>query len=233
MKKALALLIIGLILMSCTSYEGDTKIIYEGRVLDATGNPLAGIPVNILVKRTIGIWAFPILYSRDTDLISYTTTDAMGRYKLIFPKPKDGATMSLLLNFYNPATAAYPNLSSTVVYNLLEQNNTDYKVTFSDNKLYDIANSVPLTIQFNPQSGKVIQKMNLKGLVRENYIDYNLDLVEEDTTPWINNFNNVVQVAPNQTLTIEYQVQDQSGNITVQEAQVQINDQALTYQLNY
>ncbi|RZJ74545.1 MAG: hypothetical protein EOO45_08275 [Flavobacterium sp.] len=220
-RKLLYLILLFPLLTGCENdltYDGRTKIIYEGKLVDQEGNPLANIPVSIYVTKRGYFYSA----GSDRDLISYATSDANGHYKMVFPQPENEDNISLLINRPTPKRQPDSTYSTTEIYNLKSENVSDYKLVFETTSLYKVENSVQLAIGY-PVGNPAIVKLNLLGMVKDNIIDYNISYPRDESD--YHNLRYSVDVAKNQMLIIEYQLEDG----TTGQREVEIGDSPLHY----
>ena len=70
-----------LAVISCESieYDGETRLLIEGQIIDGNSDPMRDISVKIEVYNSS---------TNASDVISYGTSDATGSFKLVIPAPK-------------------------------------------------------------------------------------------------------------------------------------------------
>ncbi|KGO95136.1 carboxypeptidase-like regulatory domain-containing protein [Flavobacterium subsaxonicum] len=235
LKKLLLFFIAVIALTACDDelkYTGDERVLYQGRITDANGSPLQGVPVSVYISKDgySGLYYNPI---SDTDIISYTTTDAGGNYKMFYPAPRNQNNIALLVNYqnaYNPQNTTY---SSTSFQNLIPENLSDNKLDFEDIKLFEVANATTLSININNAGGYAISKLNLVGLIDKNEVDYNFNLPLEDENY---NYQESYLVAKNQTVTLKYQTRTYINDNTLisnHEVQIPIGSEPVNYTLEF
>lgn len=222
MRKKIFCFLLLLPLVGCESdlsYDGQTRVMYEGTVLNAEGQPLTGVPVGIYITKNGYFYSL----GYDSDLISYTRTGAGGHFRMVFPLPENEDNISLLINKQAIASPD-PVYSSMEIYNIGSENLSGYKIDFGVLKLYKVENSVTLSITVSPQASQV-SKLNITGLADNNVIDFNLQQPRDEND---NHFLPLQsQVAKNQTILLRYQL----ANGLTGERQVQINEQPVEYVL--
>ncbi|TRW25833.1 hypothetical protein FMM05_06320 [Flavobacterium zepuense] len=237
-QKILLLLLCPFLLISCQDelkYDSTIRIAYQGRVTDAAGNPIANLPVGVYISKDEDANGLNYLFAYDHDMISYTTTDGNGDYKMFFPQPKNQDNIVLFINQDIPGIAVNESYSKLVITNLRTENLTDYKIDFGVTQLYEVANSTTLQIDFTNTSGQSLTKLNTIGKVSESVIDYNFNLPPVDgvNAYIMTNYN----VGKDQTVTLKYQTR--SGNeagvqvVSNHEVQIPIGTEPVIYQLNY
>lgn len=226
MKKTLLLAACAVALSACgIDYQGSTKFIFEGRIVDQDGNPLKNIPVRTHVS------------DGDTsDIIGIDVTDSNGNYQMMFPGASENVEFAVGINFgpdeYNNPESPY---STTTILNLPQDQvkDEDYRIDFGDTPLYIADNSVLLHIDFidNPEIMDIVQKIALVGLVDYQKIDYNFEAELPDPVqgwdPYY--FQSDYLVAPNQVLTLRYMLHDS----TIHEVQIPVGGEDLTYTFEF
>jgi len=231
MIKKVSLYAVILFIFNCMSscseeleYDGRVKLVYEGRVTDDAGVPLSDIPVNVYVSG-----------EDDWEVISFTVTDSNGYYKMIFPRPTNEEDLSLQINQSNDDFVQRAAYSQTFLYNLHDENLTDYKILFDDIQLYRTTESVRLTLNFAGDGPAQLERAQLIGLVDNNQVNYNFTTFPgEGVDPIFENFSSAYFVRKNQLLTIKYMVFNptMSQDYTIHETEIPIADEDLTVNIN-
>jgi hypothetical protein len=208
------------LLCSCgIDYDGTTKLIFEGRVTAPDGTALPGIRVSTTVANNF-----------DSDEISYDTTDNHGYYRMIFPRAKGIIDTKVSINNPYYTTSGNTAYSSTTFTHIGLNQVNDYKIDLGTTQLYQKFDSVGLTINLNNTTGNQILKVNAIGLVDDSSIDYNFEKPHtEDSNKYEYSIKTQFTVAKNQTVTVKYLL----VNGTVNEVQVPIGEESVTYTLNY
>lgn len=204
---------------SCSiEYDGTTKIIFEGRVTNQNGQPLANVPI-----------AIEISDGHDSDISGRDITDANGNYHAVSPGAREKVTYTVRVNYINHNQPADNTYSTSSYYNIIPDLLDDYLVNTGTTQLYTGQDSVSLNIQ-HPQSPGLL-KLNILGVVSDNYVDYNFTLPPQEDDDVIGEyyFDGNYTVAPNQDVLIRYMLTDG----TVMEETVHIGTQDLTYTLTY
>jgi hypothetical protein len=142
----LMLLYCGLLFISCgeISYNGDDRIVFEGYLKRQDGTAIPDVPVYIYVYGG----------RSDTDNVSYTTTNADGHYRMIFPKPTKFDDISLQINryqdIYGEETLGITNSSffHYTIKNILPGDLNSYHIDFGSTALYSEEEVTTLTINF-------------------------------------------------------------------------------------
>ncbi|MGQ2985186.1 hypothetical protein [Flavobacterium sp.] len=206
MKQLLTGMLCAFFLSGCgIDYDGATKLVFEGRVTGADGQPLQGVKVSTQISN-----------STDMDIISYDFTDSNGRYLMIFPKPDERVDIEVIVN----SSVDENTLSRTGIFNIGLGQFEDFKIDFGTSALYETENSVTLHINF--PNGIQPLKIGLTGLVANNLVDYNFNETPEDGFTWP---NNDILVAPDQVITLKYML----SNGSVLETEIPIGDTDVTF----
>jgi hypothetical protein len=205
MKKLLGVLLTAVLSAGCgIDYDGTTKLIFEGHVTDANGQPLKGIKVITVVSNSD--------YSDD---IGYDHTDVNGHYLMIFPKADEKVNVAVQIN-----AGEGSRFSRTEIYSIDLEEIQDYKIDFGVQALYEFGNSVHLRIIF---PNILPEKVNLDGLVSDKRTDHNFDILPIESEWWQDEADYIV--APNQVLRLKYLL----SNGTVHEVQIPVGNEDLTY----
>lgn len=221
MKKSLFLLIALVFLAACERpYDGEKRIIIEGRLVDQNANPIANQGLQIYVG------AQPTsLFSLGRDLISYGNTNADGRFKLAFPSPRNNEMIEIAIE------DSFQNKIYQDLYLLANLDNfKNFRLNVETVTLFrqqDIVGFKIIPNQVTPNA--FITALSITATQPTNgFVDLR--------KPTSNSGNNLLitdfQVLKNQTFTINYKVV-QSGMEANKSAIVTIENQFLTYTLNY
>lgn len=213
-------LLFPLLLISCygageLDYDGDGKIIFEGRVIDQNGVPLPNIMISTYLSN----------YD-DHDYISYTQTNENGYYKMAFNEPLDADYVAVLINQKQIHEQANPLYSVTTIHNIYLDGRHGHKINFENTSLFTLNDYTTLTLNFE-ESNWEYPLINLEGLVHYNFIDYDL--------PYLGIIDyqyNEFLVAKNQVIKLKRQVINQSGIYSITEEDIVINSEPVTYQLD-
>ncbi|WP_417195697.1 hypothetical protein [Bizionia sp.] len=222
MKKYL-LYALGLFCLSCTiQYEGDTRLVANGQLLDRNANPIPNLDIEI--------WAYTDYngsYGNSSDLISLTKTNNLGEFEMVFPKAKENISYEIkaLDNTYT-----YQNKT---VSNIKAFNFVDY--TFSSTNLFtliEIDDIMQLTIILNNvNTENQIIDISIDGILAKNHVYANP--IEEPEPYYYGSYYETV--AKNQTLIIHYDVRNNNTQ-TVSSFQeiLDVSDEDIyEYTLNY
>jgi hypothetical protein len=218
-----------MICISCgIEYEGETKLITKGRILDVNNQPLANIPISMFdeLRNSGNILFFP--GSREESIeISNTKTDANGYYLMITPKPKNTDERKIKINSQSDSSLqskTFSAITNDVYYN--------YELDLGSTKIY--------------QKNDIVNLMIVLNQVNFNHRVVNIQLLGEDATfdvayqPFLFStenfytFLNPFQVLKNQTLLIEYEVLNiQNNSITSYTQTMNIANENVSFTINY
>lgn len=216
--KFIALTLIALT-SSCSEleYSGSTKILFEGTIANENGEPLPGIRICTYVSK-----------SGDEDVISYTTSDENGHYRMFFPSPRNEKNVALLINQTEPHTTANTALSAITVQNIDLDLIKEYTVDFGNYKIFNPENAVTLTIQFvyTSELGEPPHQVQVDGIISDDHINYNPK--PEDDDYFYDGNQATYHVAKNQDITVKY-VQDGVKH----EVTIPVSQSDLTYTIEY
>lgn len=218
MQKTLLLFFCILICSSCTiQYDGETRIVVQGQLIDKNNKPLSNKKIEIQT------------YSGDTfvgsDLISYTDTDADGKFTLIFPAPKgDGISIITSIN------DEYNEFQSKHI-NALKKNFSNYKLDLNKIVLYENNDITQLDLILNKTStNKEITEAHIEGLQADIHLDLNADDLENR---YLNTHFDVIK---NQNVKLSYTIVDYSNTSQTaakHEAVITINSDKVTHIITY
>ncbi|OBX20923.1 MULTISPECIES: hypothetical protein [Bizionia] len=222
MKKYL-LYALGLFCFNCTiQYDGDTRLVANGQLLDRNANPIA--------NHDIEIWAYTHYngsYGNSSDLISLTKTNNLGEFEMVFPQAKGNISYEIkaLDNTYT-----YQNKT---VSNIKTFNFVDY--TFSSTNLFNLIETddiMQLTILLNHvNTDNQIIDISIDGILANNYVYVNPQ-VEPEPYYYDSYYETV---AKNQSLIINYDVRNNSTQTvsSLQETLDVSDEDIYEYTLNY
>ncbi|SEA71032.1 hypothetical protein SAMN05443667_107192 [Flavobacterium gillisiae] len=194
--KKLLLIILILIISACEiQYDGETKIILTGKLIDKTGKPISNKNIEIEVNGD-GTYS-------SSDLISFGKSDKNGDFTFVFPSPKSDNTISISINndgneFQNKQILAR------------KENFNNYKLDLNRITLYKNEDITSLRLITNSTSNnKQLTKILIEGLQPNNYINLN---AINDASYFLETSFNVVK---NQTVVIKYTITDYSSPVNV------------------
>ena len=224
MKKIIILLV--LIVSSCgIEYDGETKIVIKGKVVDSDNNPIINKEVNLFVIRESSGFPFIFYSPSEENNIGKATTNSNGEYIMVIPQPKNNFTEIIVEtnssnNTHNPKQ--YRNIKLKDFLN--------YELNLPISKLYHKSDLSQLSITPNNINlNNELKNIELLGLVANELEFINLP---ENYYPY---YQINTSVKKNQTIIARYTVLNHSTNITsiVDENIVIDNSNQTNYTLNY
>lgn len=151
-KKLLCLCVILFTVYSCDdlTYSGSSKVVYTGRITDASGTPVSGIPVSIFIQKNGSPGVIYPGSSNKEEVISYTTTNDDGSYTMIFPTPENESAISLLIN-RDENGQVFNNVYSNIgLYNIGKPGaSNNFTIDSGDNQVFKIAEATTLRVIAN------------------------------------------------------------------------------------
>lgn len=229
MKKILLLFFTIFTLSSCEiQYDGETRIVVEGQLIDKDKNPISNkrISINTFAEATFG----------GADLISYANTDAEGKFTLIFPAPKseDIAIITTINDYYYPDNNSGGDVTSiyqSKSIQALRKNFINYKLNLNQIILYKKDDIAQLQILLNKtNNNKEITALHVDGVMAESIVN----LKEEDKNQY---FNTYFEVLKNQNLKLSYTIADYSNPSKVvttnYEVVIPVNNEKVIHAINY
>jgi hypothetical protein len=223
MKKITIFVLLLILVTSCEiQYDGETKIVVTGRLIDQNDNPISNKDIQIDVLDGPG------LILPGSDLISFGKSDLNGNFKLIFPAPKGGNRISISINDIINQFDEYQ--SKNIIAN--KKNLENYKLDLNNLILYKNESITTLGLILNSTSpNKQIKDIQIEGKQPNMRIDLVL-YPTQNNNELINTFYNVIK---NQTVTIKYTVIDYSNNgaTTVQSISIPIANDAVNHTITY
>jgi len=220
MKQITLLICILFLVTSCEiQYDGETKIVVTGKLIDENGNPISNKDIQIDVLDGPGL----ILPS--SDLISFGKSDQNGNFTLIFPAPREGNRISISINDIINQFDEYQTKEIIAKRNNFE----NYKLDLDNIILYKNKSITTLKLILNKTStNKSVNDIKIEGKQPNSYIDLN---------PLQDNINYIQQsynVLKNQTIVVKYTIIDYSNNSsTVQSISIPIANDAVIYTITY
>lgn len=220
MKKIIILICLVLTFSSCEiQYDGETRIVVEGQLIDKDGNSLSNkkIEINALGDGYIA-----------TDLISYTNTDQNGKFSLAFPSPKTDNLLMISINENEKNELQYKQIIA------LKKNFKNYKLNLNQVILYQETAITQLQLILkNTTTSKQLTDIKIEGLQANYYTDLNPIIATGNYTPPP---QTVFDVLKNQNITLSYTVIDYSGStavITKYNENITINTEKVTHIITY
>jgi hypothetical protein len=224
MKKLLLIILIPLLTGCDIQYDGNTKLVIKGSIVDENNNPITNKAVNLYVSRTAFTFPFILYIPSETNYLGKATTDSNGNYVMVIPQPSNFSEIIVETNDESN------QLNGKQFRNINLSNFTNFQFTAPTSKLYLKSNLASLTVNLNNiNSTTELLKLEYIGNI-PNEIELINPLVE-DYPNFIQNIN----VAKNQTVILQYKTINHLTNVTTTN-QVNIsidNSNSVNYTLNY
>lgn len=222
MKKILLIFCLLSILTSCEiQYDGETKLVVTGKIIDQDGMPMANKDVKVVIDAYGGF-----LQGSNSDLISYGKADQDGKFRLIFPAPKGDYPFTISIN--NEVNPESEFQAKEIIAR--NKNFIDYKLNLDKITLYKKESITNLKLILNPiGTGKTIKDIKIEGKQPITIVNLN---PEPDNSNYFDGFYSVIK---NQTVLVKYTVIDFSnstGPINRTDL-IPINNDPVTYTINY
>ena len=215
-----------LILSSCgIEYDGETKIVVKGKVVDDNNNPIINKEVNLYVSKNEIYFPFFFYAPSEENNIGKTTTNNNGEYTMVIPKPRENYSEIIV-----ETNSAVNNLNQKQYRNIQIGNFINYELNLPTSILYnknDLAtlNIIPNQINQNNE----LKNIELIGLVPNEVEYFNLpeDYYFYDELERL--------VKKNQTIILRYTVMNHNTNTTsvIDENIVIDNSNQIDFTLNY
>lgn len=221
MKKIIIVFCILFCLISCEiQYDGETKIVLTGKLIDENGNPLHDKDIEVTIYG--GSTLLP-----NSDLISYGKSNQDGNFTLIFPAPKNDNEISISINDLINQTNEFQEKKITAKKNNFE----NYKLDLDKIILYKKESVTNLKLNLNKNStNKQIEKIIIEGKLPNSWINLN---ALPDNSGYLETYYNVIK---NQNITLKYTIIDYSNSpISSKEETVviPIDETPVIYNLTY
>ncbi len=207
-------------------YDGETKLITKGRIVDENNQPIPNISVSIvnIIYSNPGAIIIPP-FPGDYNVISSNKTDSNGEFLMVSPASTNENENSILIDQSN-------TFQAKMFDKILRKDFTDYKLDIGTVKLFKTLNIVDLNVTLNLVNFQNrITRLKIIGNDASKVVSYN---------PFLNSENQfytdyfVGQVAKNQTVLLEYDVLNLNSNLSVTLQQsIQINEDNVNYTLDY
>jgi len=224
MKKKVLLLLIPLFFGCEIQYDGNTKLVVKGSVVDVNNNPVTNKDINLYVSRESGAIPFLFYFPEESNYIGKTTTDSNGNYVMVIPQPQNFTEIIIETNDTNN------QLNGKQFRNINLSNFTDYQIALPTTKLYLKSSLSNLTVNLNQTNSSIeLQKLEYIGNI-PNEIEF-INPLENNSLDIIQNLN----VEKNQTIVLKYTVFDHLNQTTstLQQNIIIDNSDTLNYTLNY
>lgn len=220
MKRITLIICILFSLTSCEiQYDGKTKIVVTGKIVDENDIPLSEKDIEVTISG--GGFILP-----SSDLISFGKSDQNGNFTLIFPAPKNGNQIFISINDLINQTNEFQSKEIIAQKNNFE----NYKLNLNNITLYKNESITTLKLILNQTStNKQLKDIKIEGKQPNNYIDLN---------PLQNNsdyLNTNYYVIKNQTVVLKYTIIDFSNSATptTHSISIPIINDAVTHTITY
>lgn len=224
MKKLFFLLLVPLLFGCEIQYDGNTKLVIKGSVVDRYNNPIINKSVNLYVSREGGQIPFLFYIPSETNYIGKATTDSNGNYIMVIPQPSNFSEIIVETNDESN------QLNGKQFRNINISNFANFQYTAPTSKLYLKSDLANLSVNLNNiNSTTELLKLEYIGNI-PNEIEF-INPLADDYPNLIQNLN----VEKNQTVILQYKIIDHLTNTTTTN-QVNItidNSNAVNYTLNY
>jgi hypothetical protein len=221
MKQITLLICLLFLVTSCDiQYDGETKIVVTGNIIDENNAPLPNQDIEIAISGSENFFV------SNTDLICYGKSNDNGKFILIFPATIDNHRISISINDKINKVNALQSKTFLVRKNNFE----NYKLDLEIITLYKNESITTLKLILNGTSpSKQIKDIKIEGKQPKNEID--LNPLPNDSQFVNTNFT----IIKNQTIVLKYTIIDYSNNgaTTVQSISIPIANDALTYTITY
>lgn len=219
MKQIALVFCILFLLTSCEiQYDGETKIVVTGKIIDQNGIPMQKKKIDITIYSD-GIYT-------PSDLISYGKSDQNGNFILVFPVPKEDYKFSISINNLINQTNEFQSKEITAQKNNFE----NYKLDLNKITLYKNESITNLKLILNKTSqNKQLKDIQIEGKQPNSYIDLN---PIQNNSDYLVNFYDVIK---NQTIVLKYTIIDYSNSATptTYSISIPIINDAVTYTITY
>ncbi|MFP5437841.1 MAG: carboxypeptidase-like regulatory domain-containing protein [Bacteroidia bacterium] len=222
-KKILLLCCVAILTTSCgIDYDGSTRNLFKGTVVDGNALPVEGVPVAIVMHN-----------NSFSEKVAFTYTDAKGNFRLTAPRGKNGIPKVIINQENGSGLGEVPEISSVTYHNINQDALPDYTLDLGTVALASPINGVRLKVNF---SYTAVKKLNVLGIVSNNSIDMDFPLYVSQGTgnnsdypyaAYYNDLTDTFYVNKNQTLTLRYM----DANEDIHDLPVTIGTQDVTINL--
>lgn len=224
MKKIIIVFV--LILSSCgIEYDGETKIVVKGKVVDENNNPIINKEVNLYVSRYEAAIPFVFYLPYEQNNIGKAVTNNNGEYTMVIPKPANNYSEIIV-----ETNSTDNNLNQKQFRNIQVENFINYELNLPTSILYNKLDLATLNIiPNNVNPNNELKKIELIGFV-PNEIEY---LNFPESYSFTSQLERLVK--KNQTVILKYTVLNLTTNTTsiIDENIVIDNSNQIDYTLNY
>jgi hypothetical protein len=221
MKRITLIFCLLFLVTSCEiQYDGETKIVVTGKLVDPNGKPISNKDIQIDVLDGPG------LITPSSDLISFGKSDQNGNFTLIFPAPKDGNRISISIN---DIINQFDEFQSKT-YIATKNNFENYKLDLDKITLYNQESITTLRLILNQTStNKQLKDIKIEGKQPNSYVS--LDPLQNNPD-YLVNFYGVIK---NQTIILKYTIVDYSNSATptTHSISIPIVNDAVTHTITY
>ena len=223
MKQITLLICLLFLVTSCDiQYDGETKIVVTGNIIDENNAPLPNQDIEIAIHGSENFFV------SNTDLICYGKSNNNGKFILIFPATIDNHRISISIN----DKVNKVNVLQSKAFLVTKNNFQNYKLDLDIITLYKNESITTLKLLLNGTSpNKQIKDIKIEGKQPNMYIDL-LEYPTQNNNPLNNTSYYVIK---NQTIFLKYTIIDYSNNgaTTVQSISIPIANDAVNYTITY
>jgi hypothetical protein len=220
MKRILLAFCVILTLSSCEiQYDGETKIVVTGKIVDENDIPLSEKDIEVTISG--GGFITP-----SSDLISFGKSDQNGNFTLIFPAPKDDYQIFISINDIINQASEFQSKTYITTKNNFE----NYKLDLNKITLFSQESITTLRLILNQTStNKQLKDIKIEGKQPNSYVY--LDLLQNNPD-YLVNFYGVIK---NQTIILKYTIVDYSNSATptTHSISIPIVNDAVTHTITY
>jgi hypothetical protein len=220
MKRILLAFCVIFTLSSCEiQYDGETKIVVTGKIVDENDIPLSEKDIEVTISG--GGFITP-----SSDLISFGKSDQNGNFTLIFPAPKDDYQIFISINDIINQASEFQSKTYITTKNNFE----NYKLDLNKITLFSQESITTLRLILNQTStNKQLKDIKIEGKQPNSYVY--LDPLQNNPD-YLVNFYGVIK---NQTIILKYTIIDYSNSATptTHSISIPIVNDAVTYTITY
>jgi hypothetical protein len=220
MKRILLAFCVILTLSSCEiQYDGETKIVVTGKIVDENDIPLSEKDIEVTISG--GGFITP-----SSDLISFGKSDQNGNFTLIFPAPKDDYQIFISINDIINQASEFQSKTYITTKNNFE----NYKLDLNKITLFSQESITTLRLILNQTStNKQLKDIKIEGKQPNSYVY--LDPLQNNPD-YLVNFYGVIK---NQTIILKYTIVDYSNSATptTHSISIPIVNDAVTHTITY
>ncbi|MBF02834.1 MAG: hypothetical protein CMP76_06010 [Flavobacterium sp.] len=225
MKNILLVLLLYVTISCQIEYDGETKLVIKGTVLNENNTPLTNHEINVFVSKNSSF--VPYIYYSPSEInnIGKAFTDTFGNFTIVIPKPERNFT-EIIVEINDDSNS----FNSTRIINIQNDNFNHYEMQLGVYKLFNKSNLCELIIiPNNINSENELLEISYQGEIADELVFYNL--------PEEYNFyyDNIKKVVKNQTILLNYTIKNHIENtLTNFQEEIQIDSSSqINYTLNY